>query len=90
VRNDHGIAAFVGDWNGKFPTAAQTTPYNDAAAEKWYDSNVAGNVFGNVDWDIIKTNVYSSWNYLYVTFKVNLEHFLRLLSKYSSVVTKNP
>ncbi len=38
-RNDHGYAAFVGDWNGKFPTAAETTAYDDAAAENWYSSN---------------------------------------------------
>lgn len=35
-RNDHGYAAFVGDWNGTFPLVNQTTPYDDAAAEEWY------------------------------------------------------
>ena len=38
-RNDHGYSAFIGDWSGTFPTVAQTTAYNDAAAEKWYDGN---------------------------------------------------
>lgn len=38
-KNDHGYAAFVGNWAGKFPTVASTTPYNDTAAENWYNSN---------------------------------------------------
>ncbi len=38
-RNSHGYAAFVGNWSGTFPTVAQTTPYDDAAAENWYNSN---------------------------------------------------
>jgi hypothetical protein len=38
-RNDHGYAAFVGNWLGTFPTASQTTPYNDAEAELWYDGD---------------------------------------------------
>jgi hypothetical protein len=36
-RNNHGYNAFVGNWNGTFPKPNQTTPYNDTAAEKWYD-----------------------------------------------------
>ena len=80
-RNDHGIAAFVGNWKGKFPTAAQTTAYNDAAAEKWYDSNAAGSVLGNVDWNIIKMNIYSSWKYLCVTVKNELNRFIKSLNR---------
>ena len=38
-RNNNGYAAFVGDWNGQFPSASQTTVYNAAAAEAWYNSN---------------------------------------------------
>lgn len=38
-RNDHGYAAFVGNWSGKFPTMAETTAYNDTSAENWYNSN---------------------------------------------------
>ena len=38
-KNDHGYAAFVGDWSGQFPTASQTTLYNDAEAESWYNGN---------------------------------------------------
>ena len=79
-RNDHGIAAFVGNWNGKFPKAAQTTPYNDKAAEKWYGDNVAGNALGSVNLDIIKTNVYNAWNYLYAAVKSDLEHFVEFLA----------
>ena len=79
-RNDHGIAAFVGNWNGKFPTAAQTTPYNDTAAEKWYDSNVGGNIFGGIPTlDLITSYVYKSWNYLCITLKNDLNHFLNFL-----------
>ena len=79
-RNDHGIAAFVGNWNGKFPTAAQTTPYNDTAAEKWYDSNVGGDILGGIPTlDIITSNVYKSWNYLCITLKNDLKHFLNFL-----------
>lgn len=37
-RNTHGNSAFVGDWDGKFPKAAQTTPYDDNAAEEWYNN----------------------------------------------------
>ncbi len=37
-RNNHGLAAFVGNWSGKFPSAAQTTPYDDIAAENWYNN----------------------------------------------------
>ena len=35
--NNHGYIAFVGNWNGTFPKANQTSPYNDTAAEAWYD-----------------------------------------------------
>jgi hypothetical protein len=38
-KNDQGYAAFVGDWLGTFPTATQTTAYDDASAEGWYNSN---------------------------------------------------
>jgi len=38
-RNSDGHSAFVGNWSGKFPSAYETTPYNDIAAEKWYNSN---------------------------------------------------
>ena len=38
-KNDHGYAAFVGNWLGQFPTASQTTLYNDAEAESWYNGN---------------------------------------------------
>ncbi|MGB9979128.1 hypothetical protein [Methanobacterium sp.] len=79
-RNDHGIAAFVGNWNGKFPTAAQTTPYNDVAAEKWYDSNVGGGIWGSVpSLDIITANVHKSWNYLCITLKNDLRYFLEFI-----------
>lgn len=43
-RNNNGYAAFVGNWSGKFPTVAQTTAYDDAAAESWYDGNRIRNV----------------------------------------------
>lgn len=36
-RNDHGQTVFVGNWNSTFPTADQTTPYNDTTAEEWYN-----------------------------------------------------
>lgn len=38
--NNHGYNAFVGNWNGIFPQPNQTTPYNDSAAEKWYDGAI--------------------------------------------------
>lgn len=38
-RNDHGYAAFVGNWSAKFPNASETTPYDDEAAESWYNSD---------------------------------------------------
>jgi PKD repeat protein len=38
-KNQQGYAAFVGDWLGTFPTASQTTAYDDAAAESWYNGN---------------------------------------------------
>jgi hypothetical protein len=80
-RNDHGYTAFVGNWDGKFPTAAQTAPYDDAAAEKWYDSNVAGGTFSSgVNLDIVKADVYNSLNYWYATVKNKLKQFLGLLS----------
>ncbi len=41
-RNDHGYAAFVGDWTETFPLASQTTPYDDVAAEAWYQSITGG------------------------------------------------
>lgn len=46
-RNDHGYAAFVGDWNGTFPGASNTTPYDDAAAEEWYRTKVKPNFTGS-------------------------------------------
>lgn len=46
-RNDHGYAAFVGDWNSTFPGASNTTPYDDAAAEEWYRTKVKPNFTGS-------------------------------------------
>ncbi len=40
--NNHGYNAFVGNWNGTFPKANQTTPYNDTAAEEWYNGALPG------------------------------------------------
>ena len=39
-RNPDGKSVFIGNWSGKFPTAAQTTHYNNTAAETWYKTNV--------------------------------------------------
>lgn len=41
-RSTSGYAAFVGDWNGTFPKASQTTAYSDSAAEAWYQAVVLG------------------------------------------------
>jgi hypothetical protein len=81
-RNDHGMTAFVGNWSGKFPTVAETTPYDDAAAEKWYNSILTGSVpinppsnppsgppSSSAKPDLVITNAYKSGNYLYVTVK---------------------
>lgn len=38
-RNDQGYAAFIGNWSSKFPKASETTPYDDEAAERWYNSD---------------------------------------------------
>jgi len=38
-RNDHGYAAFVGNWSSRFPKPAETTHYDDEAAESWYNSD---------------------------------------------------
>lgn len=38
-RNQDGKIAFVGNWSAKFPTASETTRYNNIAAEQWYNSN---------------------------------------------------
>ena len=43
-RNVDVEAAFVGDWSATFPSASQTTAYNDADAEAWYQSYVLGNI----------------------------------------------
>lgn len=80
-RNDHGITAFIGNWNGKFPTAAQTTPYNDKAAEKWYDSNVAGDVFSSgINLDILMADIHNSWNYLYTSIENEKKQLVELLN----------
>ena len=44
-RNNNGYSAFVGNWLGQFPTVMQTTPYNDTAAEAWYDGDRSKNPF---------------------------------------------
>ena len=44
-RNSNGYSAFVGNWLGQFPTASECTPYNDTAAEAWYDSNKSTNPY---------------------------------------------
>jgi len=38
-RNNNGYAAFVGDWNGVFPSASETRAYDEAAADAWYHSD---------------------------------------------------
>ena len=38
--NNHGYNAFVGNWSGRFPKAGQTTPYNETAAEEWYQGTI--------------------------------------------------
>jgi hypothetical protein len=67
-RNDHGMSAFVGNWSSKFPTAAQTTAYNDSAAEKWYNSYVISTT-SSARPDLTVTSAYKSGGYLYVTVK---------------------
>jgi PKD repeat protein len=42
--NDLGYAAFVGNWATKFPTVAETTTYDDTAAENWYNGDRAKNL----------------------------------------------
>ena len=44
-RNSHGYSAFVGNWLGTFPKANETTKYDDAAAEAWYNSDRSKNPF---------------------------------------------
>lgn len=44
-KNQHGYAAFVGNWFGQFPKASQTTKYNNSAAEAWYNSDRSKNPF---------------------------------------------
>lgn len=43
-RNDNGYNAFVGNWDSTFPLASETTPYDDAAAELWYQNMISGNL----------------------------------------------
>ena len=57
-RNNNGYAAFVGDWNGAFPSVAQTTAYDESAADAWYhgDRQLINNFYvdatnGNDSWD---------------------------------------
>ena len=44
-RNNHGYSAFVGNWLGTFPKANETTKYDNAAAEAWYNSDRSKNPF---------------------------------------------
>jgi CARDB len=44
-RNTHGYSAFIGNWLGQFPTVSQTTKYDDAAAEAWYNSDRSKNPY---------------------------------------------
>jgi PKD repeat protein len=44
-KNSHGYVAFVGNWSGTFPSVAATTPYNDAAAEEWYNGDRSKDIF---------------------------------------------
>ena len=44
-RNEHGYSAFVGNWLGTFPKAKETTKYDNAAAEAWYNSDRSKNPF---------------------------------------------
>lgn len=44
-RNEHGYSAFVGNWLGTFPKAYETTKYDNAAAEAWYNSDRSKNPF---------------------------------------------
>ena len=68
-RNDHDYVAFVGNWNGTFPRANQTTPYNDTAAEAWYDgtspapiAELTNSGDGNSNWDINRlANNFIAW-----------------------------
>nr|WP_280904423.1 right-handed parallel beta-helix repeat-containing protein [Methanobacterium petrolearium] len=57
-RNDNGYTAFVGDWNGVFPSVAQTTAYDKIAADAWYhgDRNLVTTLYvdanlGNDSWN---------------------------------------
>ena len=42
-RNNNGYNVFIGNWNDTFPQPNQTSPYNNAAAEAWYDKTFNGN-----------------------------------------------
>ena len=53
-RNIHGYAAFVGNWKIHFPSVSQTTAYDNAAAEAWYNSDRSKNPFQS---DLVVTQV---------------------------------
>ncbi len=53
-RNLHGYAAFVGNWNVRFPSVSQTTSYNNEAAEAWYNSDRSKNPYQS---DLVVTQV---------------------------------
>ncbi len=44
-KNPKGYVSFVGNWSGTFPSVNATTPYNDEAAEAWYNGNRSKNLF---------------------------------------------
>ncbi|MGA2676771.1 MAG: Ig-like domain-containing protein [Methanobacterium sp.] len=47
-RNNNGYNVFIGNWNATFPKPNQTSPYNNAAAEAWYDKTFNGNNYTNL------------------------------------------
>ncbi len=53
-RNTDGYSAFIGNWFGTFPKANETTKYNNAAAEAWYNSDRSKNPFQP---DLTVTNI---------------------------------
>lgn len=84
--NDHGYSAFVGNWNGAFPNASQTTPYNDSAAEAWYDGAV-GSSIGSFNGD--SGNPQININDLIDQIVHTLTYFLKIIYNAFSTINNN-
>ena len=80
-RNNNGYNVFIGNWNATFPKPNQTSPYNNKAAETWYDKTFNGN--DNTNLTVSSTNPTNESTGVSLTTPVTITFNQNILADYN-------